>query len=72
MKKHYIPLDGKSNRQPLTLSFDSLLVQQIDDAVFTSRILQFLNDPKGGVKQLDNPKKQRLFASKENRSAFLE
>lgn len=67
-----IPLDGKGEKQTIAVSLNSELIKTIDAAVNTSQILQFLNDRRGGIEQIENPRKRRLFTSKDNRSAFLE
>lgn len=67
-----MPLDGKGEKQTIAISLDSELIKTIDAAVNASQILQFLNDRRGGIEQIENPRKRRLFTSKENRSSFVE
>lgn len=67
-----MPLDGKGEKQTIAISLDSELIKIIDDAVNTSQILQFLDDRRGGIEQIENPRKRRLFTSKENRSSFVQ
>ena len=67
-----MPLDGKGEKQTIAISLDNELIKTIDAAVNASQILQFLDDKKGGIEQIENPKKRRLFTSKDNRSSFME